>query len=338
MRAVDFLRPAVRALPVYELPRRRDGMLLDANELPIPRAGMLADLNRYPDPDAGGLAAAFARVCGVDAAQVLPTRGSDDAIDALGRACLEPGRDAVIVVPPTFTMYGVFARLQGANVIEVPLADGFRYDVAAIAGAWRPGVKLVYVCSPNNPTGTTLAPDALDALCTALAGRAVVVVDEAYQEFSAQPSAVPALARHENLVVLRTLSKAYGLAGLRCGALLGAPTFVQAVRRVLPPYPLPTPVISAALAALTPDAVAEVERIAGEIRDRRDRFATALEASPSVAAVTRGEGNFVLVQGPSERLEAAGIRVRRFDGALSGWFRITVGTEAEVARAQAALR
>lgn len=337
MRAAELARAEVLALAPYAPPSARTGVLLDANEAPT------GAYNRYPDPDARELRAALARHYGVAAAQVLATRGSDDAIDALGRAFLEPGADAVVVTPPTFAMFGVFARLQGAGVVEVPLDARFAFDAAALAGAWRPGVKLVWVCSPNNPTGTVMPYADIARLCARLAGRALVVVDEAYQEFSTQPSVVTLLPGHDNLVVLRTLSKAFGLAAIRCGALLAAPEVVSVVRRVLPPYLLPAPVVEIALAALTPAARERTEALASKIRARRDRFAAALADAPAVAEVIRGEANFVLVRfadgdAAFKKLEVAGIRVRRFDGALAGWLRITVGTDEEMARAQAALR
>ncbi|MFN2300340.1 MAG: histidinol-phosphate transaminase [Gammaproteobacteria bacterium] len=337
MNAAELARPEVRALDAYVPEATRSGVLLDANELP---AGIH---NRYPDPDARALTAAFARYYGVRPLSVLATRGSDDGIDALSRAFLTPGTDAVLVTPPTFAMFGVFARLQGADVVELPLAAGFAFDRSALAAAWRPGVKLVYICSPNNPTGTVMPLDDIAWLCKTLAGRALVVVDEAYQEFSTQPSAVPLLEAHANLVVLRTLSKAFGLAAIRCGALLAAPEIITLVRRVLPPYLLPAPVVDIAQAALAPAAVAAMQANADAIRARRQRCAAALMTTPGVAEVVGGEANFVLVRFANAvrayaRLEGAGIRVRRFDGALADWLRITIGTEEEVAGAQAALR
>jgi histidinol-phosphate aminotransferase len=322
----------VAALPAYEPARPGAVVRLDANESPYGDDG----LNRYPAPDAVELHAALADYYGVATESVLATRGSDDAIDALGRAVLRPGRDSILVTPPTFAMYAQFARLQGAGVVEVPLGS-------SVADAWQPGVRIVYICSPNNPTGTVMPLADLDRLCGVLRGRALVVVDEAYQEFSSYASALSLLAAHDNLVVLRTLSKAFGLAGIRCGALVAAPGLVQGVRRVLPPYLLPTPVVSIATAALTPAAIATMRARVAELRARRDAFAAAVAALPGVIEVVNGEANSVLLRlddaaAAAARLADAGIRVRAFDGQLADFLRFTIGTEQEMARAQAALR
>lgn len=337
MRAAELARAEVLALAPYAPPPARSGILLDANEAP---AGAY---NRYPDPAAPALTTALARHYGVDPSRVLATRGSDDAIDALGRAFLDPGMDAVLVTPPTFAMFGLCARLQGAGVVEVPLDMRVGFDAGAIAAACRPGVKLVWVCSPNNPTGNVMPYEDVARLCTRVAGRALVVVDEAYQEYSTQPSVVTLLPSHGNLVVLRSLSKAFGLAAIRCGALLAAPEVVGVVRRVLPPYLLPAPVVDIALAALAPDAVARTGALVRATRERRDRFAAEVAGASGVVEVVNGEANFVLVRcddgaAAFRKLAAAGIRVRRLDGALSGWLRITIGTDEEMAHAQAALR
>lgn len=350
MRAADLAREVVRTLPVYEPPRLRSGIRLDANEAPGD------GLNRYPDPDPAALRDAYARYLGAAPDRLLVTRGSDDAIDALARTFLCPGEDAIVVSPPTFSMYAIAARLQQAKVVEAPLGAGFRHDLNALLEAAAGPVKLVFVCSPNNPTGTVLSPDSIAALCSALAGRALVVVDEAYQEFAATPGAVPLLPGHGNLVVLRTLSKAFGLAALRIGALLGAPDVVALVRRVLPPYPLAVPAIERARAALGPESVARMRAFVERTRARRERLADALATLAVVREVIAGEGNFVFARFRGgcrihASLERAGVHVRRFgEPGLADWLRITVGTdeendavlhvlrEEEDARAQSALR
>ncbi len=339
LRVSDFVRPELLGLPQYAAQRARTGILLDANESPYGESG----LNRYPDPDYAVLHTAMAAYYGVPDSCVLATRGSDDGIDALGRAFLTPGRDAVMVTPPTFAMFAVFARLQGAAVVEVPLTPQFEFDARAMTASWFDGVKLVYVCSPNNPTGSVMPLGELQTLCAALAGKALVVVDEAYQEFSTQPSAVTLLASVPNLVVLRTLSKAFGLAGIRCGVLLASADIVQWVRRVLPPYLLPTPVVDIAVNALSSASVELMRERCKDITARRDAFARAAEGFAGVVEVLNGHANSVLLrfrdaQATQQRLRDAGIHVRAFDGRLADWLRFSIGTEEEMSRAQAALR
>ena len=155
-------------------------------------------------------------------------------------------------------MYQVAARIQGADVLEVPLdaSRSWGLDPDRLLAAWRPHVKLVYLCSPNNPTGNSLDAGAVEAICTALDGKAIVVVDEAYIEWSRSPSLTPWLARFSTLALLRTLSKAHALAGARIGALLGAPDLIQLAKRVIPPYSLAQPTVEAALRALAPSEAA----------------------------------------------------------------------------------
>ncbi len=188
--------------------------------------------------------------------------GSDEAIDLLVRGFCRAEHDDVMIFPPTFAMYEVAARIQGAEVIGVPLdpAAGFAPDAAQALERWRSGVKIVFVCSPNNPTGNLVERATIERLCTALAGKALIVVDEAYNEFARAPSVIDWLGRFPHLVVLRTLSKAFGLAGARCGTLVGDPALVDLLRRMIPPYALSAPTIEAALHALEPSQRAMAAR------------------------------------------------------------------------------
>jgi histidinol-phosphate aminotransferase len=294
-----------------------------------------AGLNRYPDPRPGVLAERLAGLYGVDASQVLLTRGSDDAIDVLVRVFCEAGRDTVSTCPPTFGMYAVSARLQGAGVVEVPLVadDGFALDVDALCAAAE-GAKIVFLCSPNNPTGNTVGAGVLADLCERLADKALVVVDEAYAEFSQSPSAVRLRSRFDNLVVLRTLSKAYALAGARLGVLIADPAVVRLLRAVLPPYPLPSLCLEAAGRLLSPSALERARREVEATVARRDRLAGQLRELDEVIRVWPSEGNFLLL----EMRDAAaciaacgdrGVLVRDFSGkpGLAGCVRITIGDE-----------
>ena len=272
---------------------------LHANEAPWRPAGDLteAGLNRYPEPQPGALVHRLAALYEVSAETLLVSRGSDEAIDLLSRIYLRAGEDAILQCTPTFGMYQVAARIQGAAVIELPLdrARGWAVDVDALLRTWTPHIKLVYLCSPNNPTGNSIDPGTVETICKALDGKAIVVIDEAYIEWSRTPSLTRWLERFPTLAILRTLSKAHALAGARLGALLAAPELIELARRVIPPYSLAQPTVEAALRALQP-----AELVAGQARlesllAEREFLARGLEASPWVDRVWPSDANFLLI-------------------------------------------
>jgi histidinol-phosphate aminotransferase len=313
---------------------------LHANEAPWRPAGdtTLAGLNRYPEPQPQALVDRLAALYGVPARMLLVTRGSDEAIDVLSRIYLRAGLDAIMQCPPTFGMYQVAARLQGAEVLEVPLdrARGWDLDVGAVLAAWQPRVKLLYLCSPNNPTANALDPRALEAVCSALADKAMIVIDEAYIEWSRGPSLTPWLARFPTLVILRTLSKAYALAGARIGALLGSAEMIELAKRVIPPYCLAQPTIEAALQALDPAQIEASRARIADLLEEREYLGERLRTSPWVARVWPSDANFLLIdchdaESFMQRSMAAGVIVRdlRANPALAGSVRISVGTRAQ---------
>src|SRR4051794_14610578 len=190
-------RPEIRGLAPYSSARMEasgGSVMLNANESPWAGNG----LNRYPDPQPALLVERLAELYGANTDQVLAGRGSDEAIDLLVRAFCAAGTDAIVVCPPTFAMYAVCARIQGAQVIEAPLSPALEFDADALLAQVAPHVKLVFLCSPNNPTGGLVAPGDITRIASALAERALVVVDEAYIEFAQAPSAVSLLAQHGN--------------------------------------------------------------------------------------------------------------------------------------------
>ncbi|KGM51953.1 histidinol-phosphate aminotransferase [Lysobacter concretionis Ko07 = DSM 16239] len=314
---------------------------LNANELSWPNVvDVEGTLRRYPDPQPERLRAALARRYGCSPSQLLVGRGSDEAIDLLVRALCRPGGDTVLVTPPTFGMYAVCARLHGTRVVEVALsdgADGFSCDFEAIAQvAQTQGVKLVFLCSPGNPTGNLLPLDAVETLARTLAGRALVVVDEAYGEFSQSPSAVSLLARHRNVAVLRTLSKAHALAGARIGSVIADAALITVLQRCQAPYPLPTPCIDVACRALESSACAATDADVASVIVERERLGAALQAATEIRQVYPSRSNFLLVrfhdaQAALERLLSAGIVVRdqRATPGLENALRITVGSHAQ---------
>ncbi len=345
-------RPEILSLPPVDLAANAndafgpDAIKLDANENPYPPlvGGDLAStVNRYPEPQPAQLRATMAALYGVAPANLVVTRGADDAIEILIRTFCNAGADAISICTPTFSAYAQFARLQGARVIDIPFGADFGFDADAfVAAAYaQTSLKLAFICSPNNPTGNVIDPAVLLQVADALPGT-IVVIDEAYIEFSEVSSLATQAAARENLVVLRTLSKAYGLAGARVGCAIGNPELIALITRALPPYPLPTLSIAAALAALSPSRRAvHAGRIAG-IKADRDSLAKRLEAAPIVRTVRNGGGNFLFLEvdepdALAAKLQTLGIRIRFRPNAAPGGVRLTIGTDAENAAALAAL-
>lgn len=292
---------------------------------------------RYPEPQPQALRTQLAALYGCSADQLLIGRGSDEAIDLLVRALCQPGRDAVLVTPPVFGMYAVCARLQNAPLLEVPLrdsGDALVADIdAIIAAALSGNAKLVFLCTPSNPAGSSIALNDIERVARALEGRALVVVDEAYGEYADQASAATLLSRYDNVAVLRTLSKAHALAAARIGTLIAAPTLIQVLRRCQAPYPVPAPCAALALAALDPGALAVTDARVAQLKVERDRLYQALQQAPGVLRAYPSHGNYLLVrfddaQAAFDALLAAGVVVRdqRAAPQLHDALRITIGS------------
>ncbi len=349
--AERLARPEILALEPFDIAAQAnaafasDAIKLDANENPYPPLSdgpLAAGLNRYPEPQPERLTRALAALYGVDSENLVVTRGADDAIDVLVRAFCRPGQDTVAIPAPTFSAYAHFARLQGARVVEVPLGADFEFDAAAYIAACRDvaGLKLAFICSPNNPTGNEIAPGRLLEVADALAGT-IVVLDEAYLDFSSMPSLAAQAAKRPNLVVLKTLSKAFGLAGARVGCAIGNPELISIAARALPPYPLPSLSVEAAMAALAPSRRGIHEERIARIIAERERLAPLLAGSPIIRSVRSGGGNFLFLevdepQALAQKMRGLGIRVRFRPNAAPGGVRLTIGTEAENAAALAA--
>ncbi len=338
---LNLARPEIVALHAYEPAVFADDCIrLNANEVPWRNSGDRSErgLNRYPEHRPQALEQALSTLYGVAADAVLVTRGSSEAIDLLVRSFCRAGRDNVVICPPTFGMYGVYADIQGAGVRRVPLtaAPGFQPDVDTLLRSWSAADKILFLTSPNNPTGNALDSGRLDALVDGLCGRGLIVVDAAYQEFSAAPDPVERYRGAEHVVVLRTLSKAFGLAGARCGALLATPAVVRLLAGVIAPYATPTPTVEAVLAALAEPALADSRTRIRSLIAERDAFAAKLIALHCIDTVHASDANFLLVAtGEPDRVlsraRAAGLLLRDFSGsaALPGCLRITVGRRAE---------
>ena len=292
-----WVRPHIKELTPYTSARHLYGggqrLFLDANENPYATVAHETGqaLNRYPDPDCGPLRAALASWLGTEPEQFWIGNGSDEVLDLLVRTFVDPG-EPVVVCTPTYGMYELTARAHDAEVRRAPLDEHFDLDVPASAAAAR-GAKLVFICSPNNPTGNLLSPERVEELARTFDG--LVVVDEAYVEFSGRPSLVERVTAHGNLAILRTFSKAWGLAAARVGYLVADPRVVEYLDRVNLPYPLSTLSTQVALRALENAAqmLQQVAKIAAERARLSDRLkALGLEVFPS-------DANFVLVRIPN---------------------------------------
>lgn len=331
-------RPAVTALAPYQTALWEPRLTrLHANELPWRAAADESSqgLNRYPEPQSRALIARLADLYGVDARRVVATRGSDEGIDLLVRAFCECGRDAVLICPPTFGMYAQCAQIQGAQIICVPLraAEGFALDGEGVMRAWTPRTKLIFLCSPNNPTGNLLDREAVLILARIVTERTLVVIDEAYLEFAGTASLAREIAQHPNLVILRTLSKAHGLAGARCGAVIAHPEVAALLRKIIQPYAIPQLTVEAVLRILGP-----LQRKGFALRTRRicaerSRISQALRMLPPVRHVWPSAANFLLAEFTDateamRRARAAHLLVRdvRNLSGLPRALRITLGT------------
>ena len=338
---VSLARPEIVTLKAYAHAAWLPSLTrLHANEVPWRPAGdtTTAGLNRYPEPQPQALIERLAALYGVPTSNVLATRGGDEAIDVLSRIYLRAGTDAILQCTPTFGMYQVAARIQGAGVVEIPLdhAQGWALDPERLLAAWQPNIKLVYLCSPNNPTANLLDVTAIEEICKTLDGKAIVVIDEAYIEWSRSLSLTRWLNRFSTLAILRTLSKAHALAGARIGALLAAPGLIELAKRVVPPYSLAQPAVEAALRALGPDELAlGLARLEGLLAER-EYLARGLAASPLVDRVWPSDANFLLIDCRDadhfmRNSVAGGLIVRdlRAHPSLPRSLRVSVGTRAQ---------
>jgi histidinol-phosphate aminotransferase len=343
-------RPEIVALKPYEHASWEPTLeRLHANELPWRSFSDDSDagLNRYPEPQPRALVERLASLYDVPPERVLVGRGSDEAIDLLVRGFCHAGKDRIVICPPTFGMYSVAARIQGAGVVTVPLRTnaGFSLDVQGVLDRCTPEVKLVFLCSPNNPTGNLLSDDSVVELTRALQGRAVVVVDEAYIEFSGAPSMACRIPELPHLAVLRTLSKAHALAGARCGALIADPEIVSLLRKMIQPYSIAQPSLEAVLRALEPAQLAIAQTRLELIRSERARMLAALDTFPNVIRVWPSDSNYILVEFADAPLALARsrgarllIRDVRSQPGLGKCLRITVGSPEQNNRLLEALR
>ena len=333
----SLARDAVRAGRAYQAPTTPSLARLHANELPWPQDYDPApgNLNFYPLLYPEALTERLAAHYGVKASEISITRGSSEGIDCLYRGFCEARQDAVLFCPPSFEMYRWYGHLQGVKLIEVPLRAeaGFALDVPALKAAWSKNVKLLALCSPNNPTGNLMDPDHLRELVEFARGRSLVVLDAAYAEFAGQSPGADWIAEYPHVVVLRTVSKALGLAAVRCGAIIARPEIINLMRRVQSPYSFPSLCEHAVLRALEPRPQERTRRRVATIVSERERLGQLFAELPQVRAVYPSQTNFLLMQvADADRFTAAaragGYLLRRIpdEPGLESCVRITLGT------------
>ena len=331
MNIQDLVRDNIRSLVPYSSARSefkgQASVFLDANE-----SSYNTGYNRYPDPLQWKLKDKLAEREGIQANQIFLGNGSDEAIDLLIRIFCEPGNDHIITLPPTYGMYQVSAAISAVDIQEVLLDGAYQPRVETILMMANANSKLLFLCSPNNPTGNSFSLDKIEKLATSFPG--ITVVDEAYIDFAAQKSTVSLLNSCPRLVVMKTFSKAWGLAGIRLGMAFASPEIIELFNKVKPPYNINQLTQDVALTALQDEA--KVREQIDEILKERLRMKENLETLDYTEHVYPSDANFILVKmktplGVYRYLVEQGIIVRdRSKVALcDGCLRITIGTSEE---------
>jgi histidinol-phosphate aminotransferase len=331
----SLLRPHLLTLKPYTSARDEysgsEGVFLDANENPFGSITQ-ADYNRYPDPYQSALKSEIAKIKGCAPTQIFLGNGSDEAIDLLFRAFCNPGKDNVILLPPTYGMYGVSASINNVEIRNVALTPDFQLQPEKILSAADAQSKILFICSPNNPSGNAVKREDIHYLLENFPG--IVVVDEAYIDFSSEPSLIHELDQYPNLLVMQTFSKAWGLASLRLGMAFASPELIAILNQIKPPYNISGLTQETFLAALPNKG--KLEELIRKIKEERTFLKQELEKLPDVLKIHPSDANFLLVQVPDanrfyEGLIEEKVIVRNRSTVLhcEGCLRITVGTRDE---------
>ena len=328
----NLIRKNIKAMKPYSSARdefkdlKADMVFLDANENPFE-----TNLNRYPDPQQTALKEVISKQKKLAINQVLLGNGSDEVLDLIFRAFCEPNQDSVLTLPPTYGMYSVLAQLNSIENIEVSLTSDFKIDVDQVLEQVKPSTKLLFICSPNNPSGNVMDVNAVTKLLKAFNG--LVVIDEAYIDFTDVESWTQRLNQFPNLIVTQTLSKAYGLAGIRLGTCYASKEIIAVLNKIKPPYNINTLTQQAAIDALQDT---EVSAQVFSILSEREKLSSALEACFFVEKVFPSDANFILIKVDNankryDELIKNGIVVRNRTTQLGceNCLRISVGTPVE---------
>ncbi|TNF49335.1 MAG: histidinol-phosphate transaminase [Bacteroidetes bacterium] len=302
-----------------------EGVFLDANENPF------GELNRYPDPYQRELKAVLANQKGIDTAQIFVGNGSDEVIDLLFRIFCNPGTDKALTFSPTYGMYDVSAAINAVELIKLPLTDSFQLDVDAAKELLKDcKIKLTFICSPNNPTGNAFPKEQIEAILQASQG--IVVVDEAYVDFSEQGSMIDLINTYPNLVVSQTMSKARGLAAARVGFAFANTQIINLLNKVKPPYNVSLLNQKAALDALLDNET--YTRNLQILQQEKERLNNLLNELKTVVKIYPSDANFLLAEfkdanATYQQLVDRKIIVRNRNSVVNNCIRITVGTPEE---------
>lgn len=333
-----LVRPNVKTLTPYSSARDEfkgeASVFLDANENSL-GSPLVKWYNRYPDPLQWKVKEKLAAIKQVKPEQIFLGNGSDECIDLLYRAFCNPGKDNIVICPPTYGMYEVSANINDVEIRRAPLLDDFQLNLAHIELLVDSNTKIIWLCSPNNPSGNSLNLHDMEMVLNNFEG--LVVIDEAYINFARQASALQWLEEYPNLVVMQTLSKAWGLAGLRLGMMFASEEIIHVINKIKPPYNIGQHTQELVEKAL--DEVGQVNDMIRNLVDMREALAEVLEQMAIVKKVYPSDANFLLVQVDSARriydyLLENGIVVRDRSKVIlcDDCLRITVGTEAENTR------
>jgi histidinol-phosphate aminotransferase len=330
-----ILRPHILTLAPYSSARDEYtghvGIFLDANENPY---GSVTgeNYNRYPDPYQAEIKQKLSPIKQVSPDRIFLGNGSDEPIDLLTRATCTPGHDHVIILPPTYGMYEVSASIHDVKIDKVSLTADYHIDTEAVLNAVTPLTKIIWICSPNNPTGNVMQRDAIRTILENFSG--LVVVDEAYIDFTDEPSWIQHLDQYPNLVVLQTFSKAWGLAGIRVGMCFASVGLIRILNKIKPPYNISLPAQQALLEGL--NGIEKKDKMVADILEQRDSLTAMLQSLPIVLEIHPTDANFLLVQfedakGVMDYLirETIIVRDRSRVHLCAGCLRITVGTKEE---------
>lgn len=335
----DKLAPeSIKKLIPYQSARRIGGhgrVWLNANELetPIFFDEQQSDYSRYPDYLPHDIARAYQAYCHTDQ-DVMAVRGADEAIDLLVRTFCQPGKDKIAICSPTYAMYEFCAESFAVDTIDVPLmGNAFALDVEGITRA-APKVNLIFLCSPNNPTGQLLARQDIITVLENTVNDAIVVVDEAYIEFELGESVVDLIDHYPHLVVIRTLSKAFGLAAVRCGFIIAQPAVMDYVKKLVPPYPMPDSTAEIVLKALSNEGLKKVAAATQRLIETKQRFIARIASLNWIETLYPSATNFVLIRTKPgvdlfQYLAEHGVVTRNqaHEPSLKHCVRITIGSE-----------
>ncbi len=330
-----LVRTNIRTLKPYSSARDEfkgeASIFLDANENSL-GSPLVKWYNRYPDPLQLKVKEKIAFIKKIPVDQIFLGNGSDEAIDLLFRCFCEPGIDEVVIFPPTYGMYEVSANINNVKLNRVPLTEQFQLDLEALEQTIKPSTKIIWICSPNNPTGNSIDREAIEMILNNFDG--LVVIDEAYINFSRQKSWLSDLQDYPNLVVLQTLSKAWGLAGIRLGMAFASPEIIGYLNKVKPPYNISEPVQELAVKAL--EEIGQVNDMIVTLVNERQNMVSSLLQNEEVVKIYPSDANFLLVKfkdaaGLYKYFVEQGIVVRDRSNVVlcEGCLRITVGTPQE---------